>query len=46
MTAGFGHANPPLMATRPRRSIFVRILLWLLKGLLIFVVGSVLWVLA
>jgi monofunctional biosynthetic peptidoglycan transglycosylase len=34
------------MATRPRRSIFVRILLWLLKGLLIFVVGSVLWVLA
>jgi len=33
------------MASRPRRSILRRILGWLVKGLLIFLVGSLLWVL-
>jgi len=33
------------MASRPRRSIFRRTLVWLFKGLLIFLIGSVLWVL-
>lgn len=33
------------MATRPRRSAFRRVFGWLLKGLLIFLLGSVLWVL-
>jgi len=33
------------MATRPRRSLFVRIFGWLLKGLLVFLIGSILWVL-
>jgi len=33
------------MASRPRRPIFRRILVWLVKGLLVFVIGSVLWVL-
>jgi monofunctional biosynthetic peptidoglycan transglycosylase len=34
------------MASRPRRSLFARILRWLFMFLLIFLVGSVLWVLA
>ena len=33
------------MASRPRRPIFRRILGWLIKGLLIFLIGSLLWVL-
>jgi len=33
------------MASRPRRSILRRVLGWLLKGLLVFLLGSVLWVL-
>jgi monofunctional glycosyltransferase len=33
------------MATRPRRPIVRRLLVWLLKGLIVFLVGSVLWVL-
>lgn len=33
------------MASRPRRSLFRRILRWLFRGLLIFFVGSILWVL-
>ena len=34
------------MASRPRRSLVARFFRWLLFGLLIFLVGSVLWVLA
>jgi monofunctional biosynthetic peptidoglycan transglycosylase len=34
------------MATRPRRSLLRRAFGWLFKGLLIFIVGSILWVLA
>jgi monofunctional biosynthetic peptidoglycan transglycosylase len=34
------------MASRPRRSILRRILIWSVRAVLIFVVGSVLWVLA
>ena len=33
------------MATRPRRPLVVRILLWLVKGVLLFLVVSLLWVL-
>lgn len=33
------------MASRPRRSWFRRILRWLFRGILIFILGSVLWVL-
>jgi monofunctional biosynthetic peptidoglycan transglycosylase len=33
------------MASRPRRSLPLRLLVWLLKGLLIFLVLSILWVL-
>jgi monofunctional biosynthetic peptidoglycan transglycosylase len=33
------------MASRPRRSIFRRLFAWLIKGLIIFLIGSVLWVL-
>ena len=33
------------MASRPRRSLALRILAWLLRGLLIFLLASILWVL-
>lgn len=39
------HIEPPKREKR-RRSLFVRILIWLLKAILIFVLGSVLWVAA
>ncbi|TMJ19398.1 MAG: monofunctional biosynthetic peptidoglycan transglycosylase [Alphaproteobacteria bacterium] len=46
MTAPGAAAKPGAMPRRSRRSLPFRILKWLVGGLLIFLIGSVLWVLA
>jgi monofunctional biosynthetic peptidoglycan transglycosylase len=46
MTAPGAAAKPGAMARRSRRSLPFRIVKWLVGGVLIFLIGSVLWVLA
>ena len=45
MTSAEADANPPRMASRPRRSLPVRILGWIVKTILLFLIVSILWVL-